>query len=198
MTDLDLYKKIIYYSTKHSYHTMLYGFDYSITQDLTEAKKLQKQGYVFCYIFKDKQTGEYLKVGQATGVSRIEDHDGIYPGRKYKASTLSLSMMLDEDMFVRLFKDGVNTSVYKEIWHEQMAKTRIKTDQIYLEICKNSKKNKTFKEWIAEHCERYIVCIKPIPGIQNKIVQNMMEGILQYNLNPKYEGHSAHAQKENN
>lgn len=195
MKTLKLLEQIILNSTKNSAHPLKSGKeeDFFITTDLNLAKKLEKEHYFFCYVFKDKDTEDYLKIGQATKTLRIEDHDGIYPSRGYRSSTLSLSMLMDSQIHERLLKDGVKIDCYKQVFQNDDVKTRTQADNLYLKICSEKFINgKTFKEWVCEHCERYIICVKPIPGIQNKIVQNMIEGNLQYNLNPKYEGHSAH------
>ena len=43
-------------------------------------------------------------------------------------------------------------------------------------------------DWIKKHCNRYDVWIDSSRFSNPKIVLNFVEGLLQYNLNPRYEG----------
>ena len=43
-------------------------------------------------------------------------------------------------------------------------------------------------DWIKKHCDRYDVWIDSSRFSNPKIVLNFVEGLLQYNLNPRYEG----------
>ena len=43
-------------------------------------------------------------------------------------------------------------------------------------------------DWIKKHCDRYDVWINSSRFSNPKIVLNFVEGLLQYNLNPRYEG----------
>lgn len=46
----------------------------------------------------------------------------------------------------------------------------------------------TIGDWIKKHCDRYDVWIDSSRFSNPKIVLNFVEGLLQYNLNPRYEG----------
>lgn len=44
------------------------------------------------------------------------------------------------------------------------------------------------RDWIKNHCDRYDVWIDSTRFSNPTIVLNFVEGLLQYNLNPRYEG----------
>lgn len=55
-------------------------------------------------------------------------------------------------------------------------------------VSKHSLDKSTIGDWIKKHCDRYDVWIDSTRFSNPKIVLNFVEGLLQYNLNPRYEG----------
>lgn len=55
-------------------------------------------------------------------------------------------------------------------------------------VSKHSLDKSTIGDWIKKHCDRYDVWIDSSRFSNPKIVLNFVEGLLQYNLNPRYEG----------
>lgn len=55
-------------------------------------------------------------------------------------------------------------------------------------VSKHSLDESTLGDWIKNNCDRYDVWIDSSRFSNPKIVLNFVEGLLQYNLNPRYEG----------
>lgn len=55
-------------------------------------------------------------------------------------------------------------------------------------VSKYSLDESTVGDWIKNNCDRYDVWIDSSRFSNPKIVLNFVEGLLQYNLNPRYEG----------
>lgn len=55
-------------------------------------------------------------------------------------------------------------------------------------VSKHSLDKSAIGDWIKKHCDRYDVWIDSRRFSNPKIVLNFVEGLLQYNLNPRYEG----------
>ena len=55
-------------------------------------------------------------------------------------------------------------------------------------VSKYSLDESTIGDWIENNCDRYDVWIDSSRFSNPKIVLNFVEGLLQYNLNPRYEG----------
>ena len=55
-------------------------------------------------------------------------------------------------------------------------------------VSKYSLDESTVGDWIKNNCDRYDVWINSSRFSNPKIVLNFVEGLLQYNLNPRYEG----------